>query len=133
MSDEADAILNLEDVKLTELKIPEWGRTVYVRPMTGVERDSFEAEMMGKPLATRMANIRGRTAVRVVCNEKGERLFRDDQAEAVGKKSAGALSRILVAAQGSSGLGDEGVAAAGKDSASGQSDASGSVSPSPSV
>jgi hypothetical protein len=130
---DASAILAIDDRQLVSVIIPEWKTTVYVRPMSGTERDSFEAEMVGRDPSSRMANLRGRMAVRVVCNEKGERLFTDDQAAALGTKSAAALDRIFDVAQKASRLGDAGVTAAGKDSASGQSDASGSVSPSPSV
>ncbi len=130
---DASSILAIDDRQLVALPIPEWKTTVYVRPMSGTERDSFEGEMIGRAGPARMANLRGRMAVRVVCNEKGERLFTDDQAEALGAKSAAALDRIFDVAQKASRIGDAGVTAAGKDSASDQSGASGSGSPSPSV
>jgi len=60
-----DAILAANDTKLVPVEIPEWGGTVYVRPMTGAERDSYDMEMVatGKP-----ENLRGRMAVRTICD-----------------------------------------------------------------
>jgi hypothetical protein len=39
-----DSILNAKDLKKELVKVPEWGGEVYVRCMTGSERDAFESE-----------------------------------------------------------------------------------------
>jgi hypothetical protein len=126
-----DSILQAKDRAPVEVKVPEWGGAIFVRPMSGAERDGFEAEMVGQ--GNRMTNLRARLAVRVVCDAEGNRLFKDEDAAAVGERSAAALDRIFRAAQKLNSLGDQEVAAAGKDSASDQSGASGSGSPSPSA
>lgn len=128
---DSSAILAIEDRVLVPIRVPEWKTEVFIRPMSGTERDSFEAETLG--MKDRLHNFRARLAVRVVCNAAGERLFTDDQAEALGDKSSSALDRIFAAAQKMNRIGDEEVSAAGKDSAGDQSASSGSGSPSPSA
>lgn len=91
-----DAILAANDSNLVSVDVPEWGGSVFVRPMTGAERDEYDLEMAGD---AKLKNIRGRLAVRVVCDESGARLFKDSDAEALGTKSASALDRIYDAMQ----------------------------------
>jgi hypothetical protein len=107
-----DAILAANDTKLVEVDIPEWGGKVHVRPMTGAERDSYDMEMVatGKP-----ENLRGRMAVRTICDETGKRLFTDADAEMVGSKCASALDRIYAIASKQSRIGDAEVADLKKD------------------
>jgi hypothetical protein len=121
------AILNADDRKLIPVEVPEWNRTIYIKPMSGAERDSFEGETL--KLKDRMANFRARTVVRVACNQDGTRLFQDSDAEALSAKSGVALDRVWTVAQGLARLGGAEVEAAGKPSASDQSGASGSSSP----
>jgi len=96
-----DAILSAHDTKLEKVDVPEWGGSVYVRVMSGAERDAFEEEChepTRKGMKLRAANIRARLAVRVVCDEGGKRVFADSDAVALGKKSSKALDRIWEAA-----------------------------------
>lgn len=92
-----DAILSAHDTKLERVDVPEWGGAVYVRVMTGAERDTFEAECSEttrKGVKLKADNIRAKLAVRVVCDEGGKRLFADSDVVALGKKSSKALDRI---------------------------------------
>ena len=96
-------ILEAQDLPREELDIPEWGGSVWVRTMTGCERDAWEQSIVsgGK---TDLTNIRARMAVKVVVDEKGERLFDDAEAKQLGRKSAPALDRIFAVAQRLNGL-----------------------------
>lgn len=92
-----DAILAIKDTDLVSVDIPEWatkddplGR-VYVRPMTGKERDAYDMETVG---SGRPENMRARMAVRAICDENGQRIFNDSDAEMLGNKSATALDRV---------------------------------------
>ncbi len=123
-----DAILGIEDRKLVAVSVPEWGGDVYIRPMSGSERDSFEGEMINQT-GSRIANIRARMAVRVVCDDQGTRLFTDAEAATLGEKSAAALDRIFAASQKINRIGDAEVDAEKKDSPAAPSAASGSNSP----
>ena len=74
-----DQILQADDLGLVELKIPEWGGSVYVRG------DS-----------EKLSNVRAYLAALTVVDEKGERMFRSaEDIEALGGKSARALTRIF--------------------------------------
>ena len=110
-----DQILGAVDLEHVDVDVPEWGGTVRVRMMTGAERDAFEAATVvrhGKKVETNLANIRARLVALCVVDEKGERLFSEADAEALGKKSGSALGRVFEAAQRLNGLTEEAAAAA---------------------
>ena len=88
-------ILAFDDLKKEPLNIPEWGGDVYIRVMTGTERDKYEewAINSGKSLQ----GIRGRIASLCLVDENGVRLFTDDDVDALGQKSGAALERIVTA------------------------------------
>lgn len=97
-----DQILAVDDLKTVPVDVPEWGGTVYVRMMTGVERDLWEAMTVDEngdalPPQRKLANLRGRLVVTTASDAAGERLFEDTDAELVGKKSAAALDRVFAA------------------------------------
>lgn len=92
----ADQILGASDIIARTVDVPEWGGPVRVRMMTSAARDRFEAEMAARK--GDMGNFRARLAVRCICDEQGKLLFRDDQAEALGEKSAAAINRVFVVA-----------------------------------
>ena len=101
--------LRIEEIKADELKKD---AVLYVREMSGEERDAFEASIVAERNGGRklnMKNIRAKLAVLTVCDAEGNRLLRDADVEAVGKKSAALLQRIFVTAQRLSGIGDEAV------------------------
>ena len=74
-----DTILQREDIKTEDVEVPEWGGTVRVRGMSGVERDAFEAGLIqqpatngqpeappARPQQTNMANILGQACLLVL-------------------------------------------------------------------
>ncbi len=96
-----DAILAADDLKRECVEVPEWGGRVYVRVMTGTERDEWERQILdsrGPDNKTNLSNARARLAILCACGEDGQRLFTDGDLEAVGDKSAAALERIFDAA-----------------------------------
>jgi hypothetical protein len=125
-----DAILTANDLRVQSLDCPEWGGVIYLRVLSGSERDAFEASMQADPQGRKnLVNFRARFAVLVVCDEKGTRLFADGDAAKLGAKAAPVLDRILEAGLKLNGLTEAGVEALGKPSASGPTAASGSDSP----
>ena len=92
-----DDILAVEDKEVKPVWIPEWGgRHVYVRVISGRERDLFEADIRGKPGATsNLYNFRARFAVLVCSDADGKPLFTDRDVTALGNKSARGLERIF--------------------------------------
>lgn len=116
------SILDARDAKLEKVEVPEWGGSVFVRVLSGTERDAFEASnvrISGKGKDRRidpvLGNYRARLAVLAVCDEKGERIFSDEDAGAVGKKNAAALDRIVEAAHRINGMGEDSVEVAEKN------------------
>lgn len=98
MSLTAKQILEMDDRPTKEVEVPEWGGSVFIRTMSGDERDTFEAEMVaqqGGANPSKIKGIRARFVTRVLVDENGERLFKDSQADQLGKKSAAALDRIF--------------------------------------
>ena len=107
-----ESILNIADITTQEVVVPEWNGSVFVRSMSGAERDAFEAELVEakKGAGTNLNNVRAKLAVRVVCDKGGTRLFTDADAEQLGRKSAAALDRIFTVAQKLSGIGEKEIA-----------------------
>jgi hypothetical protein len=121
------AILEADDLEYEDLEVPEWGGTVRVRALTGAERDAYEASMRqqrGKEFIANLANVRAKLVVRSVVDDDGERIFSDQDANALGKKSAAALDRIFECSARLSRLSDEDVEELAKNSEAGQSEGS---------
>lgn len=115
-----DAILGASDIVTEVVEVPEWGGIVYVRSMTGRERDEFEESILvDKREKTRtgtrltrqasLQNFRAKLAARVTYDADGQRLFSDADASLLGAKNSGALQRIVKKAQELSGMTDEDV------------------------
>ncbi|MEU7617185.1 hypothetical protein AB0B27_13975 [Micromonospora rifamycinica] len=107
-----DQILSAEDILTEDVEVPEWGGTVRVKGMSGAERDHFEAGSLkgkGKNRDVNLANLRARLVAASCVDEHGQRLFRQIDIEALGRKSAAALGRVYDVAQRLAGLTDEDV------------------------
>lgn len=104
-----DDILKADDIGRELVPVPEWGGDVYVKGMTGAERDKFEAsivEQRGKKQNLNMTNIRAKLASLTICDEQGKRLFTEADIAKLSEKSASALQRVFAIAQRLSGIGD---------------------------
>lgn len=102
-----DEILGFNDLQIEKVKIPEWkGKVVCVRGLSGEERDIFEDLTFGTDgtQKDKLKNFRAKLVSLCTCNEKGERLFTQDDIEALGRKSASALERIYRVAERLSGF-----------------------------
>ncbi len=109
--------------------LPEIGGHVFVRGMSGVERDAWERSLVvgkGRRRDYNLDNVRARLAARTICDENGVRSFGDDDAEMLGKIRVDCLNRIFEVAQRLSGVSDDDVEELGKSSAA--EDGSGSSS-----
>jgi hypothetical protein len=94
MALDRDAILAMDDIKIVPVTVPEWkNEVVHVRGLTGVERDDFEASNRRNG-EQNLKNIRARFLVRCIVNENGTRMFADQDAAALGKKSSAAIDRL---------------------------------------
>ena len=95
MSLDAKGILDADDTsKVLEVPIPEWGGSVFVRVMSGLERDQWEIA------ASKDRNLRASLAFICLCDSTGKRLFTTSvERDALGKKSGAALDRVFDAAR----------------------------------
>lgn len=102
------------------VEVPEFGMTVYVRGMSGAERDAWEKTLLigrGKRREVDTTNVRAKLVARTACDETGARVFTDADAEILGKSRVDILNRLFQAAQKLSGVTDEDVEELGKGSA----------------
>lgn len=90
-----EAILGCNDLVSETVEVPEWGGSVVVRTMTGAERDRFEAEISKAGGFVGMEHVRARLLVRTLGDVAGNRLFDENDIEALSGKSARALSRLF--------------------------------------
>lgn len=95
--EDANAILNADDMKFEIVEVPEWGGKVRIRSMSGEERDAFESSIAGEGTKMNTQNIRAKLAMLTIVKANGERIFTKEQIEALGKKSAAALNRVYEA------------------------------------
>lgn len=99
----------LGQTKLPVRPVHAFGRKCYVRTMTGAERDAYEAEIVEAAKAGRAPNYRGSLAARTLSDAQGNRLFTDDDADALAKLSARDLDRIFDLATELNGLGADAI------------------------
>lgn len=113
-------ILSAVDLKKETVEVPEWGGTVIVSQITAADRDRFEASIYVGEGATRRqntANLRARLCSLCLVDEKGERLFTDEEAAELGKKNAAVLDKLFDIAQSLNGMNKTETETAKKDSA----------------
>jgi hypothetical protein len=93
-----DQILSAKEQRSVLISVPEWCGHVYVLAMKGRERDEFEADRLAKKTKDQrknLENFRATFAARVIVDESGNRIFTDQDAIALGEKSAAALERVV--------------------------------------
>src|SRR5262245_59600915 len=96
-----ELILQADDLPRERVDVEEWGGHVFVRTLTGAERDAFENETVlfrpkgqSAPNMDAMNRTRARLCARAMCDEEGRRIFTDQDVEALARKSAAALDRV---------------------------------------
>jgi len=84
-------ILAADDIKIEKVSIPEWGGDYFIKIISGTDRDAFEDSYAEQ----KMKAFRVRFLVLCLCDEKGDRLFKDEDAKELGKKSSVVLNRVF--------------------------------------
>ena len=105
-----ESILNFSDEVKEKVDIPQWNGYVYVKSLTGQERDDFEASCLtgrGKSRDVNLKNMRAKLLVLTVIDESGKHLFTHSDIEALGKKNASALDKIFSVSQRLAGIGEQ--------------------------
>ncbi len=108
--------------ELQPVEVPALGGVVYIRAMSGTERDAWERSLVtvkGKRVTPQTDNVRARLLVRCLCGEDGALLFALSDADALGKLPASVLAPLYDHAQRHNGVSGADVEELGKDSAPG--------------
>lgn len=108
-----EQIMGADDRNTQDVDVPEWGGTVRLRGMSGLERDEYEAGIIavgpdGKRRVD-LKNMRARLVAYSIVDEDGGRMFQAEDIEALGDKSAAALERVFDVARKLSGLSSDDV------------------------
>lgn len=87
-----DQILGASDFSFVEIAVPEWGGEVRLRGLSAAERDQFEASL---GVSQDLTNMRARLVVNCLVDEDGKKLFKQSDADALGKKNATVVNRLF--------------------------------------
>lgn len=102
----AEEILAVEDIKIAEVDVPEWGGVVRLRPMSGEEAEQF-VSIVSKDKTGAAIKVVAMCAVK----EDGlTRLFTEEQVGLLKKKALRAIMRLQKKAMEINGLNEEGLA-----------------------
>jgi hypothetical protein len=107
-----DEILDVDDIKVEIVPVPEWGEKVAVRlkVLSAAERDAFEASTVttkGGRQKPNLANLRARLVARCMVDEHGKRIFESGDVARLGQKSSAALDRLFAKCQEINGFSDK--------------------------
>ena len=111
-----DDILAADDITTELVSVPEWGGDVYVKMLTGRERDQLEGSIITGPGERNFDNLRAKLIALSVVDAEGKRLFQFEEAKLLGDKSANVLDRLFAVAQRLSGITAKDVAEIAKKS-----------------
>ena len=120
-----DAILAAPDIEYEIVKVPEWGGQVRVKGLTGTERDAWEASLLigrGRAQKVDMSDIRAKLCARTIVDMEGNRVFKDNEVNKLGQKSAAALDRVYSVATRLSKISSEDIDELAKNSDEGHSE-----------
>jgi len=123
-----DQILSADDFASAKtVDVPEWGGSVRVRSMSAGERDLYEQDLVAGRDGDRVANVRARLLAFVIVDEEGNRVFSEEDIEALGNKSVVAVDRVFAVAQRMNSLTQADVEVLEKNLESDQTDSSSST------
>jgi hypothetical protein len=103
-----EELLAPREMPREKIDVPELGGSVYVRALSGLERDAFEADVFysREKGAAGLRNMRARLAVRCLCDERGTLLMTPEDADALGRQHSHAIDVMFQTAQRLNGIGD---------------------------
>lgn len=111
-------ILKGSSLKRELVSVPEWheGGEVYVRTMTGQERDIFDQKMKDNSEDESMLEFRALLCASTVCGDDDALLFSEKDIKELNKKSSVPLIRIMMTATKLNPINEEDVEALAKNS-----------------
>lgn len=92
-----DAILSCSDLEVEKVSVPEWGGHIFMRVLTGTEKDEYEKKVIDsdKEGAKDFRGLRQKLIAMSACDESGNRIFTDKDIKALGEKSSAVLTRLF--------------------------------------
>lgn len=98
-----EQILSSNDFTYVEIEIPEWGGTLRLRGLDGIEREAFEKSILSagageggsKEMASILGNMRATLVSKCIVDAEGELLFGEDDVALLGRKNASILERVF--------------------------------------
>lgn len=90
----ADEILAAQDIETREVEVAEWGGTVRIAGLSGLEREAFETAARDARALDASPNFRALLLSHTLRDENGGLLFSTAQVLALGKKSGKVLDRL---------------------------------------
>lgn len=99
-----DEILAAEDRQVEEVSAPEWGGIVRVQAISAMDRDRYEQRVSGMK---DWGGIRATLCVQCIVDDEGNRIFTDDDIEALSQKSGAVIDRVFEVARRLNGMTDE--------------------------
>jgi hypothetical protein len=92
----AEDILAINDLVPEPIELPEWKMSLWVRGMSGSDRDMYERRQYEQSKTGDLGvDMRAMLVSLALVDESGERVFTDQQVAQLGKKSAVALDRVV--------------------------------------
>jgi hypothetical protein len=132
------AIFACDDIKYEPVSVPEWNRVIWVRTLSGEERDKFEASIIyevptrrGKKKGTvhkvNPQKLRAKLVIASACVAENDPtpLFKITDVDALAAKSGAAIDRVFDVCQRLSGISDDDMEELGNESSPEQSTHSG--------
>ena len=124
------SILASDDLPRESLECLEWGQTLHVRTLTGVEYDDFQNAVQQAGKSGGGIDLRGlriKLVLMTLCDENGDLLFDATDEIVLNSKSSKVIDRIFQVSQRLNGLTAEDADEMVKNSGSGPTAASGSA------
>lgn len=106
-----EQIVAAEDIRRESVPVPEWKGDVWVRVMTGTERDAFGKSIISADGKPDMTKYRLGLVATCMVDDDGAPLFGLDELADLGRKSASAIDRVYRVAERLNGTGSEAEAA----------------------
>ena len=100
-------ILKVDDTQFQDVDVPEWGRVVRVRGLSGYDRNLYEtsmAQIVGGRMVPEMSNRTAKLVARAIVDEDGNPMFNELDIARLGQKSGVALQRVFDVAEELSGI-----------------------------
>ena len=126
MSSLSDKIFAADDIESELIEVTQWGVTLLIKSMSAKARAvMIDSAMSNNAGVFNIQQVMPDIVIQCTFDpETGERVFLDNDRDALMSKSAGAVEEVATVAMRLSGMTDEAVEAVGKESSPTQNDAS---------